>query len=326
MAVGLVGVGRAGAAVGAALAAAGHRIEAVHVRSTSSVLRAARLFPDARPESVAGVAAGADLVLLAVPDDALAAVVGTFVTEGGSRSGLVVGHLAGRYGLAVLEPVLAGGAARLALHPIMTLAGADDDRERLRGAPFGVTADDAAAAVAARIVRAVGGRSVPVPEAGREIYHAALVMAGNYGATLVAAGVDLLARAGVAEPAAALGPLVHAQVSGGLAVGVGAMTGPVRRGDVETIRGHLRSLAALQSPGDGGTTARPTAAELPGAVIDAYRALGLLTAEYLEAEGLVEPGQVQEVVALLSAYPSRTSQQPGESGVVAASRERRNAG
>ncbi len=336
--VGLVGVGRAGAAIGAGLAATGHEIAAVHVRSTAAAQRAARLFPAARVESVAGVADGADVVLLAVPDDALAGVVAAFVTEGGARPGLVVAHLAGRYGLAVLAPVSAGGAARLALHPIMTLPGHDDDRERLRGASFGVTADEAAAAVAERIVRAVGGRPVAVPDTGRELYHAALVMAGNYAATLVAAGVDLLGRAGVSDPAAALGPLVHAQVAGALAAGVGAMTGPVRRGDVETVRGHLRAMAALQAPPApddrpatlvGGPAARgdgPEPPGLPGAVLDVYRALGLLTADYLVMEGVVARGPVAGVVALLAAYPSRTGVAPSPAvGVRGGGRERRDA-
>jgi predicted short-subunit dehydrogenase-like oxidoreductase (DUF2520 family) len=342
--IGIVGVGRAGAAVGAALAAAGHEITAVHVRSTPSALRAARLFPSARPESLAGVAGAADVVLLAVPDDALAAVAVSLADEGGARPGLLVVHLAGRHGLAVLDPLHARGAQRAAIHPIMTFPGADDDASRLRGASFGVTADANVAQLAARLVRDAGGVTVWVPPEGRVVYHAALSLAGNYTATLVAAGIDLLHRAGVADPASAIGPLVHAQVSGALADGARAMTGPVRRGDVGTVREHLTSMVALQSqrrqpprgqpsggqlpgadrpaghPEPSGSS--PDVAGLPGEVIDAYRALGLLTAEYLMADDVVDAQALAGVVALLSAYPARPPRAPRPSW---AGRERRDA-
>jgi predicted short-subunit dehydrogenase-like oxidoreductase (DUF2520 family) len=298
--VGIIGVGRAGAAVGVALQAAGHVVVAVHTRSTGSAARAALLFPAARrEESAAKVTQGVDLVLLAVPDDALAAVAAELATatkpavpaaspaDPASQSvgRPVVAHLSGRHGLAVLAPLRDRlGLPRAAIHPVMTLSGSDQDAELLRGAAFGITADAEAAGLARRLVLELGGRPIEVPEAGRAAYHAALTLAANFGATLVAEAADLLRRAGVSEPAAALGPLVRQSLAAVLADGEAAMTGPVRRGDAATVRAHQAALAAAGSS---------------SAALAAYRAVGLLTAERLARAGVVDERTLEPVVAAL---------------------------
>ena len=111
LAIGVVGAGRVGAALGAALALAGHRVVAASAGSAASRRRITRLLPAARhapPEGVARLAT--DLVVLAVPDDALPAVVSRLASARAVRAGQVVAHTSGAHGLAVLEPLAELGA------------------------------------------------------------------------------------------------------------------------------------------------------------------------------------------------------------------------
>ncbi|GAB3951323.1 hypothetical protein GCM10027614_53130 [Micromonospora vulcania] len=139
--VGVVGAGRVGAVLGAAFAAAGHRVVAVAGGSGASRARLALLLPEVPRRPVAAVArAATDLLLLAVPDDALAGVVADLADSGALRPGQVVAHTSGAHGLAVLAPAAAVGARPLALHPAMTFTGTPDDLARLAGISYGVTA------------------------------------------------------------------------------------------------------------------------------------------------------------------------------------------
>src|SRR5829696_5427872 len=115
---GIVGVGRVGAVLGAALARAGHRVVAGTGVSAESVGRAARLLPGVPLLPADEVVARADLVLLAVPDDQLGPLVTGLAGTGAWRPGQVVAHTSGAHGLAVLAP--ARGVRPLALHPAMT--------------------------------------------------------------------------------------------------------------------------------------------------------------------------------------------------------------
>ncbi|HEX5741735.1 MAG TPA: DUF2520 domain-containing protein, partial [Pilimelia sp.] len=163
---------------------------------------------------------------------------------------------------AVLAPVLARGADALALHPAMTFVGDAADADRLTsGVTFGVTASAGAAAVAARLVADLRGRAEWIAEADRVRYHAALAHGANHLVTLVNDAADLARRAGVADPAALLAPLLRAALANVLAGGDAALTGPVARGDAATVAAHLADLAA----------AAPETA-------DAYRALARRTA------------------------------------------------
>jgi predicted short-subunit dehydrogenase-like oxidoreductase (DUF2520 family) len=152
--VGVVGAGRVGAVLGAALAEAGHRVVAAAAVSTASRERARRLLPQAVILPADEVArAATDLLLLAVPDDHLGAVVSGLAATGALGPGTVVAHTSGAHGLGVL-----GDVDGLALHPAMTFTGAAADLDRLPGIAWGVTARDRA--FAARLVTDLGG----VPE------------------------------------------------------------------------------------------------------------------------------------------------------------------
>src|SRR5215217_2715863 len=240
--VGIVGAGRVGAVLGAALTAAGHDVVAAAGLSTASAERAARLLPGVPLLPADEVVAAADLVVLAVPDDTLAGLVAGLAGTGVWRAGQLTFHTSGAHGLAVLAPAEQAGVLPLALHPAMTFTGTPEDADRLVGAPFGVTGRPEYRAVAETLVLEMGGEPFFVAEADRRLYHAALVTGANHLVTLVAEAADLLRSAGVGDPARVLGPLLTAALDNGLRRGDRGLTGPVSRGDVGTVAAHLQTL------------------------------------------------------------------------------------
>ncbi|MEV4704735.1 Rossmann-like and DUF2520 domain-containing protein [Actinoplanes sp. NPDC049316] len=279
--VGVVGAGRVGAVLGAALDAAGHHVVATAAVSAASRERARRLLPRAEILPADEVArAATDLLLLAVPDDALGGVVAGLATTGALSPGTVVAHTSGAHGLAVL-----GEVDGLALHPAMTFTGADADLDRLPGIAWGVTARDRA--FAARLVADLGGIPEWVAEDARPVYHAALAHGANHLVTLVNEAADLLRAAGVREPAAVLSPLLNAALGNALSLGDAALTGPVSRGDAGTVRKHLDRLTPASAP--------------------AYLALARRTADRAIAAGRLRP---QDAALLLDVLADATVGSP----------------
>jgi predicted short-subunit dehydrogenase-like oxidoreductase (DUF2520 family) len=272
--VGVVGAGRAGTALAAALARAGHEIVAASAVSDESVNRIRRVLPGAALRQPHEVIAAASLVLLTVPDDALPGLVRGLAATGVPVRGRLLAHASGRHGLAVLDPVTREGALPLALHPVMTFTGRPDDIDRLAGVSFGVTAPEPLRTVAEALVMEMGGEPVFIAEEQRDLYHAALANAANHLVTLVVESADLLRTAGVADPERMLGPLLSTALDNALRLGDSALTGPVARGDAETVAAHVGALRA----------AAPEA-------LPAYLALARLTADRaLSAGTLREPG------------------------------------
>jgi predicted short-subunit dehydrogenase-like oxidoreductase (DUF2520 family) len=280
--VGVIGTGRVGAVLGAALAAAGHRVVAATGVSAGSVHRATRLLPGVPLLPADEVAARADLVVVAVPDDVLGPLVTGLAELGAWRPGQLVVHTSGAYGAAVLAPAARNGARTIAAHPAMTFTGGPEDVGRLAGTTFGVTTGHLADARA--LVADLGGELVEVAEADRPLYHAALVVGANHLVTLVNEAADLLARAGVAEPGRVLAPLLTAALDNALRSGDAALTGPVSRGDAGTVAGHLAAL------GD----------KAPDAVAG-YAAMARLTAGRALAAGRITPTQAAPLLDVLAA-------------------------
>jgi predicted short-subunit dehydrogenase-like oxidoreductase (DUF2520 family) len=242
---GIIGAGRVGAVLGAVLEAAGHRMVAVSAVSAASLARQAALLPRAAVRRPDRVGAGADLLLLAVPDDTLAGLVRGLAEAGAITPGQVVAHTSGAHGLSVLAPAIAAGARPLAVHPAMTFTGKPGDLERLRaGISFGVTAPDELRAFATRLVADLGGYVEWVAEASRPLYHAALAHGANHLSTLVNEAMDRLRDAGVVHPERVLGPLLRASLENTLALGDAALTGPIARGDAGTVAKHVEAIGS----------------------------------------------------------------------------------
>jgi predicted short-subunit dehydrogenase-like oxidoreductase (DUF2520 family) len=281
LAVGVLGAGRVGSALGAALKLAGHRLVAASGVSDASRRRALdRLGVELTvPEDVIS---RSQLVLLTVPDDVLPGLVAGLAATGADLREKLLVHTSGAYGLAVMEPAAEAGALPLALHPVMTFTGRDDDLTRLTGCSFGVTAPILLRPVAEALVIEMGGEPVWIADQDRALYHAALAGAANHMITLVAESQELLAKVGVENPGRMLGPLLGAALDNVLRLGITGLTGPVVRGDAETVRKHVDALIL----------AAPEAA-------DAYVALARLTADRALAAGLLKPEAAERLLDAL---------------------------
>jgi predicted short-subunit dehydrogenase-like oxidoreductase (DUF2520 family) len=280
--VGVVSAGRVGAALGAALARAGHEVFAVSAVSGPSRDRAARLLPSAAVLPPDEVVEAAQLVLLAVPDDQLRPLIAGLADTGAWRPGQLVVHTSGAQGIGVLDPAAARGVVALALHPVMTFTGRSEDLDRLLGATWGVTAEDSMRPVAELLVVEMGGEPVWVPEAARPLYHAALTIGSNHLVTLVNDAVDLLGAVGVTDGRRLLAPLLSASLDNVLRLGDAALTGPVSRGDVATVQAHRRTLV------DEGA-----------AVLPAYLAMARRTTERALASGRLDAEQASALLEAL---------------------------
>lgn len=283
LSVGVVGAGRVGAVLGAALARAGHRVVAISAVSDVSRARADRLLPGVPVVAPPEVLARAELALLTVPDDALPGLVEGLVSAGAVVPGRLLVHTSGRYGTTVLDPATRAGALPLALHPVMTFTGRPEDLTRLSGACFGVTAPEQLRPIADALVLEMGAEPQWVAEEHRALYHAALASGANHLTTLVNESVDQLRRCGVSDPERLLAPLVGAALDNALRQGDSALTGPVARGDAGTVAAHLRELRAVS----------PHAAA-------AYIAMARLTADRALAAGLLKPAAAEALLDVLA--------------------------
>lgn len=290
LSVGVVGAGRVGTALAAALRLAGHRPVAASGVSDASRARAAALLPGVPLVEPAEVLARADLVLLTVPDDALAALAAGLAETGSVRAGQLLVHTSGRYGTDVLEPMLRAGGLPLALHPVMTFTGTPVDVQRLAGCSFGVTAPEELRLAAQALVIEMGGEPEWIAEEARALYHAALALGANHLVTLVAQAMELLRSAGVEAPDRMLGPLLGAALDNALRSGDAALTGPVARGDAGTVAAHIRELRA----------------HAPHAVAG-YLAMARTTADRALAHGLLRPELAEELLDVLSGPPGGTA-------------------
>ncbi len=295
--IGFVGAGAAGSALARALASVGLPVVAIAARAPERAQALAAQLPGCEAVSSPDeVAARADTVFLAVPDDAIAAVA----TSAHWRAGQAAIHLSGAQGLEPLATAAASGARRAALHPLMTFPpslGAlplPDVLARLAGCAWALQTDDAQLSAAlADLVRALDGRPIALGPQDRVPYHLAAVLASNYVVALLGAAVELWRGFGVepAEALSALLPLTAAAVESLRSVGLpAALTGPVARGDAGTVAAHLAWLAErIETHPDLQTTRA------------AYVALARLALPLALEKGALSPAAAAALRALLDA-------------------------
>ncbi|NLS10042.1 DUF2520 domain-containing protein [Nesterenkonia sp. MY13] len=283
--VGVISAGKVGAVLGAALRNAGHQVVGVHAVSEASRDRAESLLPEVPVLEVPEILRRAELILLAVPDDALAEVVSGAAEAGHFQVGQLVIHTSGRYGTGVLAPAEEAGAIGLAIHPAMTFTGMSLDLQRLSACAFAVTAAEEVLPVAQALAVEMGGEPVVVAEEHRGAYHAALAHASNHLNTITAQSAQILEEIGVTDPSRVLGPLMQASLDNALASGPSALTGPISRGDTGTLRGHLQTLQAGGFPED---------------ILIAYRALAQATAQRALEQGTINEAKAAELLEVLA--------------------------
>ncbi|MEO6055652.1 MAG: DUF2520 domain-containing protein [Gemmatimonadales bacterium] len=224
--VAIIGAGRMGRGLAAALAGAG---------SSVSVLGRTRRREETRR---------AGLVLIATPDDAIGGVAAELARDGDIRADQVVLHLSGLLDRLALHALADTGAGLGSFHPLQSIADVTTARARLAGAFAGLEGDERALEAGERLAALLGMRPVRLAPGAKPAYHAAAVIASNYAIVLASVAERLAREAGV-PPAVAASlylPLLQGSVANLTLGPAGALTGPVRRGDEATVRKHLDAL------------------------------------------------------------------------------------
>lgn len=289
----VLGAGKVGSAAAVLLREAGYEPVAVTTRSLETAAEAETRTGAAGGIDNTAASMQGDIVLVATNDDAIATVVAEVAAADGFRPGQLVVHLSGALPLSVLAPAARVGARIGCLHPLQAFATAEDAVRTMPGSVFGVTPGPEAAEQVEELVRALGGESVLVADADKALYHAAAVMASNYLVAVEDGAVRLLMQAGFDEQSAlrALRPLVAGTVDNVFRHGTtAALTGPIVRGDIDTVRGHIEALSALVADGS-----RASSDEL-----SLYCALGRHALEIARRRGTLTPEQDAALLQLLS--------------------------
>jgi predicted short-subunit dehydrogenase-like oxidoreductase (DUF2520 family) len=245
---GIVGAGAVGTALGAALSRAGWPIHAVASRDAgrrarfTGLVEGARAFaePQALVEEV-------ELIILAVPDDAIAPLAAGMRMYGGQA----MVHTSGALGAEVLQPAMAAGTQIGAFHPLVAFADTERAISALHGATVAIEGDDQLAALLSSMAERIGATAVRLAPGSKAAYHAAAVLAAGGFVALLDAIAALAAVAGLDEAGALAiyGPLIEGTLGNARALGIrAALTGPMTRGDVGTLEAHLAAMAA-HAPG-----------------------------------------------------------------------------
>jgi predicted short-subunit dehydrogenase-like oxidoreductase (DUF2520 family) len=256
--IGIVGAGAVGTALGVALRRAGWVVGAVASRDAARRERFRALVPGARafPDATA-VLDESHLLIVAVPDDALAAVVASLRLY----SGQAIVHTSGLHGAEILAPALAAGTSAGSFHPLVAFADLERAVAALRGATVAIEGDEALLDLLAEMAGTLGATPVRLAPGSKHAYHAAAVLAAGGLTALLDVVAAVAAPTGLDEAGALAiyGPLAAQALANASALGTGpALTGPAVRGDAGTIVAHL---AAVASAGEEATAV--------------YRALGL---------------------------------------------------
>jgi predicted short-subunit dehydrogenase-like oxidoreductase (DUF2520 family) len=280
--VGIAGSGRVARAMALALAPRSAAPVLIWGRSPDHAREAAGAVGGAVAGALESLVAGCDLIVIAVADTALATVAGQLADALEPGTEPFVCHVSGGSGAAILAPLAGRGALIAAVHPAMTFTGdPEQEVERMAGARFAITAPDGEALAEARtLIALLGGIAVEIAEDRRALYHAALSHAANHLVTLMSGASHALRAAGADQPEALLAPLVRAALENSLDRGFDALSGPLLRGDADTIRGHFAALAR----------------DCPD-LLPAYRAMALATLDELAKAGMAASSDLRAIVA-----------------------------
>lgn len=214
--IGIIGAGRVGPVLGAALGGAGHAIVGISTVSDAGRERADVLLPRVPVLTVPEVVDRAELVLLAVPAAELEGLVAGLAATGAWQPGQLVVHTAAEFGIGVLAPATAAGVIPIALHPAMAFTGTSLDLVRLRESWCAVTAPAPVLPIGQALVVEMGAEPLVIAEGDRAAYADAIAAATEFSASIVAQAASTLAGIGVERPGSVLGPLVRSAVENAL--------------------------------------------------------------------------------------------------------------
>lgn len=286
MRVGIIGAGAVGTGMGILLSRRGYTITGVASRTRASAERAAQRLDCPAFTEPADVARIAEILFITTTDRAIGPVTTAIAHQGGFHPGQTVIHMSGSLTTAVLEPARQAGARVLSLHPLQSCADVDRAVANLPGSVFSLEGDEEAVPLGRQLVNDLGGEYFIITPEAKPLYHAAACVASNYLVSLVDLSFRMMQAAGM-EPhmvTRALAPLIEGTWGNIKEKGIPrALTGPIARGDGETLADHLRALAVKVPELD-----------------EIYRALGRYTIDIAVRKGSIDAGQASELAEILT--------------------------
>jgi len=249
--VAIIGAGRVGSTVGYLLARAGYAVTAVAARTRASAEKAVRFIGAGTATTDARMAAStAGIIFITTPDGAIKKVCDEIGTSGGLKTGSLVVHMFGAASLELLDAARATGSFRAVIHPLQSMPSPEQGIKNLPGSYFRIEADPAARETAKQLVTDLGGVELVMEKWSSDkdsaaLYHAGAVAVSNYFVALVDYGLKFAEALGADKQEAlkALLPLIKGTLGNIETLGTAdALTGPIARGDVETIRGHVEAM------------------------------------------------------------------------------------
>lgn len=245
----LIGAGNLAQALGPALKAAGYRVEFIAARETASSRRRAAMlarFLEARTQSLDNAGPSSDIVWICHTDDALAETARLLARKPGWKNKIAF-HSSGALSSDVLAPLKRKGASAASLHPMMTFV--PGATPRMDEVPFAVEGDSRAVAVARRIVRDLGAESFAIKKAAKPLYHAL----GSFSSPLIVAALVTAERVGrgagltASQTRRVMAPILRQTIKNYAERGAAAaFSGPIKRGDINTVLRHLKELKRVQ--------------------------------------------------------------------------------
>ena len=215
--IGIIGAGKVGPIVGAALAGAGHAIVGIAATSERNLERASAILPDVPVLDIPTLVERSELVILAIPEDEIESFAKGLADAGVWQPGQLVMHTAPGLGYKALAPALAAGAIPLAVHPAMVFTGTSLDLTRLHETYCAVSAPAPVLPIAQALVVEMGAEPIVIAESERAAWAEAVSTATSFSAAIVGQSLDLLSGVGVDNPARVLGPLLRSSVESALA-------------------------------------------------------------------------------------------------------------
>lgn len=240
----IIGAGKVGSTLAVALLNIGYKAVAVTSRTNRSAEQLAKRLALPAQDNSSDAVKQADLVWISTPDRMIGPVTEQLAESGAFRPGQYVYHLSGTLTSNVLKPAARAGAHTGVMHPLQSFA-TKEETEAFRHVYFGLEGDPSAIELAKAIVQGLEGYSLVILPEQKALYHAAACVASNYFVVLINYAVNLLQQVGFSshDSLAALLPLLKGSISNLIRQGtMGALTGPIARADVETVKKHLKAM------------------------------------------------------------------------------------
>lgn len=284
--VAIIGAGKVGSALALLLQEKGYVIQSIASKSNLSALQLAQATKARVCQTPAEAVTGVQMVLITTPDGAIASVCEEIDQKKGFAPGQIVVHTSGAYPSSILMGVEKAGAFPLSLHPLQSFANVSNACSVLPGSYFALEGHPAALPLGKKLVADLDGKAFCIKAKDKALYHTAACVASNYLVSLIDFATSLYSNFDLSQEEAfqALYPLLQGTLQNIAQVGIQkALTGPIVRGDVQTVQTHLKALAPLGL-----------------AEQHVYQTLGLRTVRIAQKRGAITNMQANELLRILN--------------------------